>query len=156
MDSTPGSGGSPGEGNGNPLQNYCQERSPWTEEPEGLQSTGSQRVRHNLVAKQQQKQGQWMKQREKWHREGSIPASVEHKIHWGQECMPSILWHSSGCSESWTEEQSHPGGKKEGRPLRVGWRKVAQEVDKQEKLQAQVELSKRAMDLISAKHLQSR
>ena len=27
---------------------------PWTEEPDGLQSIGSQRVRHNLVTKQQQ------------------------------------------------------------------------------------------------------
>ena len=27
---------------------------PWTEEPGRLQSLGSQRVRHNLVAKQQQ------------------------------------------------------------------------------------------------------
>ena len=27
---------------------------PWTEEPAGLQSTGSQRVRHSLAAKQQQ------------------------------------------------------------------------------------------------------
>ena len=27
---------------------------PWTEEPGGLQSMGSQRVRHNLVTKQQQ------------------------------------------------------------------------------------------------------
>ena len=48
--SIPGSGGSPGEGNGNPLQNYCQERILWTEEPGGLQSTGSQRVRHDVVA----------------------------------------------------------------------------------------------------------
>ena len=28
-------------------------RIPWTEEPGGLQSMGSQRVRHNLVTKQQ-------------------------------------------------------------------------------------------------------
>ena len=28
-------------------------RIPWTEEPGGLQSTGSQRVRHNLTTKQQ-------------------------------------------------------------------------------------------------------
>ena len=28
-------------------------RNPWTEEPGGLQSMGSQRVRHNLTAKQQ-------------------------------------------------------------------------------------------------------
>ena len=27
---------------------------PWTEEADGLQSTGSHRVRHDLVAKQQQ------------------------------------------------------------------------------------------------------
>ena len=29
-------------------------RIPWTEEPGGLQSTGSQRIRHDLVSKQQQ------------------------------------------------------------------------------------------------------
>ena len=28
-------------------------RIPWTEEPGGLQSMGSQRVRHNLATKQQ-------------------------------------------------------------------------------------------------------
>ena len=36
----PGSGRSPGEGNGNPV-------IPWREEPGGLQSMGSQRVGHN-------------------------------------------------------------------------------------------------------------
>ena len=45
--SIPGSGRSPGEGNGNPLQYSCLERVPWTEEPGGLQSMGSQRVGHN-------------------------------------------------------------------------------------------------------------
>ena len=44
--STPGSGGSPGGGNGNPLQYSCWE-NPWTEEPAGLQSMGLQRVGHN-------------------------------------------------------------------------------------------------------------
>ena len=29
--------------------------TPWTEEPGGLQSMGLQRVRHNLVTKQQQR-----------------------------------------------------------------------------------------------------
>ena len=33
--SIPGSGRSPGKGNGNPLQYFCQE-NPWTEEPGGL------------------------------------------------------------------------------------------------------------------------
>ena len=31
-------------------------RIPWTEETDGLQSTGSQKVGHNLVTKQQQQQ----------------------------------------------------------------------------------------------------
>ena len=35
----PGSGTSPGEGNGNPFQYSCLENS-WTEEPGGLQSMG--------------------------------------------------------------------------------------------------------------------
>ena len=37
----PGSGRSPGEGNGNPLQ-YSRWETLWTEEPCGLQSMGSQ------------------------------------------------------------------------------------------------------------------
>ena len=39
----PGSGRSPGEGNGTPLQ-YLPGKIPWTEEPGRLQSMGSQRV----------------------------------------------------------------------------------------------------------------
>ena len=38
----PGSGRSPGEGNGNPLQYSCLE-NPMTEKPNRLQSTGSQK-----------------------------------------------------------------------------------------------------------------
>ena len=41
----PGSGRSPGEGNGNPLQ-YSGLENPITEEPGGLQSAGLQRVGH--------------------------------------------------------------------------------------------------------------
>ena len=41
LSSVPVSGRSPGEGNGNPLQYSCR-RIPWTEEPGGLQSMGSQ------------------------------------------------------------------------------------------------------------------
>ena len=46
----PGLGRTPGGGNGSPLQNSCL-GNPWTEEPGGLQSMGSQRVGHNLVTK---------------------------------------------------------------------------------------------------------
>ena len=44
--SIPALGGSPEEGNGYPLQYSCLE-NPWTEEPGGLQSIESQRVRHD-------------------------------------------------------------------------------------------------------------
>ena len=44
--SIPGSGRSPGEGNGNPLQ-YIAWKIPWIEEPGRLQSMGLQRVRHD-------------------------------------------------------------------------------------------------------------
>ena len=48
--SIPGMGRSHGEGNGNPTHSSILAwRIPWTEEPCRLQSTGSQRVRHNWV-----------------------------------------------------------------------------------------------------------
>ena len=45
--SIPGLGRSPGEGNGNPFQDSCLKKIPWTQEPGGLPSKGSQRVGHN-------------------------------------------------------------------------------------------------------------
>ena len=45
--SIPGSGRSPGEGNGNPLQYSCLE-IPWTEESGGLQFMGSQKSQTQL------------------------------------------------------------------------------------------------------------
>ena len=48
MGSIPGLGRPPGEGNGNPLQSSRLE-NPRTEEPGGLWSMGSQRVRHDLL-----------------------------------------------------------------------------------------------------------
>ena len=44
--SIPGSGRTPGGGDGNPLQ-YSRLRNPWTEEPRGLQSTRSQESETN-------------------------------------------------------------------------------------------------------------
>ena len=46
LGSIPGSGRSPGEGNGNSLWYSCR-RIPWTEGPGGLQSMELQRVGHN-------------------------------------------------------------------------------------------------------------
>ena len=46
LGSSRGLGRSPGGGNGNPLQ-YFAWKIPWTEEPGGLQSMGSQRVGHD-------------------------------------------------------------------------------------------------------------
>ena len=49
--SIPGLGGSPGEGNGHPLQSP-RLRIPWTEEPGGLMSMGWQRVGQDLATEQ--------------------------------------------------------------------------------------------------------
>ena len=51
LDSVPGLGRPPGEGYGKPLPIFQPGKSPWTEEPGGLQSLESQRVRHNCVTK---------------------------------------------------------------------------------------------------------
>ena len=45
--SVPGLGRSPEGGHGNPLQYSLPGESPWTEEPDRLQSVGSQRVEHD-------------------------------------------------------------------------------------------------------------
>ena len=45
--SAPGSGRSSGGGNGHPLQYPCLKKIPWTEEPGGIQSMGSQRAAHD-------------------------------------------------------------------------------------------------------------
>ena len=49
-------GRSPGEGNGNPLQYTCL-NNPWTKEPHGLQSKGSQRVRYHWATEQHSTHG---------------------------------------------------------------------------------------------------
>ena len=48
LGSIPGSGRSPGEVNGSPLQDLAR-RIPWTEEPGGLQSMVLQRIRSDRV-----------------------------------------------------------------------------------------------------------
>ena len=55
LDSVPGSGRSPGEGNGNPLSRSAWE-IPWTDDSGRLQSSPQchKRVRHDLATKQQQ------------------------------------------------------------------------------------------------------
>ena len=54
--SIPGLERSPGKGNGNLLEHSCW-RIPWTEEPGGLQSMGSQRVEHDWVTEDALMQG---------------------------------------------------------------------------------------------------
>ena len=53
LGSIPGSGRSPGEGNGNPLQYSCLEKSYGQRSLAGYSPWGCRRVRHNLVTKQQ-------------------------------------------------------------------------------------------------------
>jgi len=47
VSSIPGLGRCPGGGNGNPHSSILAWRIPWTEEPGGLWSLGSQRLRHS-------------------------------------------------------------------------------------------------------------
>ena len=51
MNSIPGSGRSPGEGNGNPLQYSCLGKSHGQRSLVGYSSRGHKRVRHDLVTK---------------------------------------------------------------------------------------------------------
>ena len=53
LDSISGLGRSPGGRHENPLQYFCLENSPVTNEPGRLQSVGLQRVRHDLVGHSQ-------------------------------------------------------------------------------------------------------
>ena len=54
LGSIPGSGRSPGEGNGNPLQYSCLENPHGQRSLAGYRPRGCKRVRHNRVTKQQQ------------------------------------------------------------------------------------------------------
>ena len=54
----PGLGRSPGAGSMATLSSILAWEIPWTEEAGRLQSRGSQKVRHNLVTKQQQQKQQ--------------------------------------------------------------------------------------------------
>ena len=51
MSLIPGLWRAPGRGHGNPLPGLLTGESPWTEEPGGLQSIGSQRVEYDWVTK---------------------------------------------------------------------------------------------------------
>ena len=74
--SNPGPGRSPGEGNAT-HSSILARRTPWTEEPGGLQSTGLQRVKHGLATEQQQIR--WIKMpRSANFREISILLSTGH------------------------------------------------------------------------------
>ena len=58
MDSIPGLGRSPGGGRGNPLQCSCLESPMDREEPGGLQSVGSQRVRTEVTWQSRRRQSE--------------------------------------------------------------------------------------------------
>ena len=64
--STPGSGRSPGEGNGNPLQYCCLGNPMDREETSGLQSMQSQRVGRDWATKQQKESQRTYTPRERW------------------------------------------------------------------------------------------
>ena len=72
-------------------------RIPWTEEPGGLQSMGSQRVGHDLVTKQQQTG----LRRRQWH---PTPVLLPSKSHGWRSLVGCSPW---GRKESDTTERLH-------------------------------------------------
>ena len=68
----PGLGRCPGEGNGNPFQYSCL-GNPMDRGAGGLQSMGSQRVRHDLATKQQQHAYTRIHTHTHTHTVGSVP-----------------------------------------------------------------------------------
>ena len=96
--SVPGSGRSPGEGNGNPFQ-YPYQEIPWTDKPGGLQSIVSQRVRHDWATQHLAGMSWWKKyikvfilsfRKQFYHTWSSNSHSAE------------ILWNLSTGSLKWT------------------------------------------------------
>ena len=69
------------------------QRIPWTEEPGGLQSMGSQRVRHNLAAKQQKQNTSdlmWEKKdlsvkKEAYGSENKVKRGSYLRLLWGED-----------------------------------------------------------------------
>ena len=82
--SIPGSGRSPGEGNGNTLQYSCLE-IPWTEEPGGCSSPWGRRVRHDLETKQ------WQQERD----ETTLYVMLWWPLLWTQESSPCVTQSGS-------------------------------------------------------------
>ena len=85
LGSLPRSGRSPGEGNGNPL-NILAWKILWTEEPGGLQSMGSQTVRHNWGTNtlgERNASGWWWRSCDRWGR-------------WSQKVPYSFPFQASG------------------------------------------------------------
>ena len=103
--SIPGSGRSPGEGHGNPLQ-YSSWRIPWSEEPHGLQSTGVTKSRSQL---------RWLSMHigspqavpllsclRKWFQRGHFPLSLAalEPCRWGP-CLVFPLYCLWGPGDPW-------------------------------------------------------
>ena len=95
MDSIPGSERSPGGGNGYPLQYSCW-RIPWTEEPGGLQSMGSQRVGQDWESNTLESTMGWIQEFPQIPR--SVKAQVSY-IKWSCKVSPFYPWFL----RSWTQ-----------------------------------------------------
>ena len=122
----------PGRSPGNPLQCSCLE-TPWTGEPGGLQSLGSQKVRHDLATKRKKKDcmlSRALETREKTHRAllHGLHSPQQHAKGWNLRSLFwwiifSFLWEF-GTKYPWRRKwQSTPvflPGKSHGWSQRVG------------------------------------
>ena len=98
----PGSGTSPGEGNGYPLQYSCLE-NPTTEEAGRQQSKGSQRNGQDLVMRQQ-----WHVVCSPSHHWRQLGASLGLEPGWPGPCLASLHWVCDHWQYAPREKQKPP------------------------------------------------
>ena len=97
--STPGSGGSPGEGYGNPLQYSCLGKSHGQRRLAGYNPWSRKGVRHNLATKQQQSKGVYgdVTYQDHW----SLLPLIRQRVKWGHAGCggsdPNQLWLLTWC-----------------------------------------------------------
>ena len=94
----PGSKKSPGGGHGNP-SSVLAWRTPWVEEPGGLQSMGSQRVGHDRAAARR------IYIRLKWRQPGSSVHTLKQRQRFSVKGWRVTIWSSVGRMVSVTASQ---------------------------------------------------
>ena len=94
---------------------------PWTQEPGGLQSMESQRVRHDLLAKQQQHNIYSKVPKSRYPFITQIKRHTRSSTLEGSHlCLPAITPRNVHCINAWFGESMGSGSAQEARQFRAG------------------------------------